>query len=271
MSKGSILVLSSKKDGQICMVDGKASKIRNGSTSPIKFTLFARFSQYAAYRGETYWKEIFDNASHDSFKKGYKFDGTVLSIKIKNSIKRLNISLVNQNDNDEFNNLYELTKHFFTETSGASCHLDDNSVFVQLPLEKTRDKGWSGNIPAKYQIPMVNHYVIEMTEKYQLSQTKSNDLKECLIAMIYSGDILSSEIHCVDSIIISIDRVQFIEGNFRILETQFKPNFSKKRKIVVPTNQLENSEILSQNVNNKYVFKCSKNLSAAGKHAPIYV
>lgn len=265
----SILVVSNKKDGQVCMVDGKASKIRNGSTSPIKYPIFARFSQYAAYRGEVYWKDIFDNASHDSFKKGYKFDGTILSIKFKNAIKRLNISLVNQNDATEFHNLYDLTKNFITETSGASCHVDDNSVFVQLPQEKTRDKGWSGNIPAKYQIPMINHYVQEMSERFNLSASKSAELKECLIAMIYSGEITSSEIHCENSIILNIDRVQFINGNFAIIENQYRPNFSKKRKNVVQTNQLESSEILTQNT--KYVFRCSKNLSSAGKHASIYI
>lgn len=269
MSTGSILVVSNKKDGQVCMVDGKASKIRNGSTSPIKYQIFARFSQYAAYRGEVYWKDIFDNASHDSFKKGYKFDGTILSIKFKNSIKRLNMSLVNQNDINEFHNLYELTKNFITETSGASCHIDDNSVFVQLPQEKTRDKGWSGNIPAKYQIPMINHYVNEMTDRFQLNPAKSAELKECLIAMIYSGDIISSEIHCENSTILAIDRVQFSHGNFTIIENQYRPNFTKKRKNVVQTNQLDNCEMLSQNT--KYVFRCSKNLSAAGKHAPIYI
>ena len=263
MNSGNIVVLSDKKDAQVCTIDGKASRIRNGSTTPVKFVIFSWYSQYATYLGEPYWKEIFENASHDSFRKGYKFDGSILSIKIKNSIRRHNVLPLNPQNQQDFHLAYESTKQFMTETSGVSCHVDDNSVFVSNPSAKLEEKGWTGTTPAKYQIAMIIGFVNTMTSFYKLSEAKSRELKESIISMVYSGDITSEEIKCENFTISSIDCIQFIEGNFRIIEKPFKMPVPRKKRITSSSN----NEIVDKN---KYVFKCSKNLSAASRHAPIY-
>uniref|UniRef100_A0A6C0BD95 Uncharacterized protein n=1 Tax=viral metagenome TaxID=1070528 RepID=A0A6C0BD95_9ZZZZ len=262
MSSGNIVVIYDRSNPQICTVDGKTLKIRNGSTTPVKHMIFHFYSQYATFLNDLYWRDLFENASHDSFRKGYKFNGTVLSIKIKNTIKSINVTPSNINDKREFHLKYEEVKKFLSETSGISCHVDDNSVFVQLPPEKFESKGWSGTTPAKYQIAMINAFVDDVSKNYNFTDIKTKELKENITSMVYSGEITSAEIHCENFNITSIDGLYLGEGNFKIQEKPFKPSFMKKKRTTVGTTQPQNNE--------KHVFKCSKNLSVA-RRAPMYI
>jgi len=262
MSSDNIIVFSDKNKSTMCTLNGKTSKIRNGSNSPIKHIMFSNYSQYSHNLGDVYWKGIFENASHDSFRKGYKFNGDILSIKIKNVIKKHNINPKMQNDTQSFIEAYERLKMFITETSGASSHKDDNSVYIAINTDKT-DKKWSGNTPPKYQISMLHGYVDEVKKMYKLSDEKAKELNECIILMIYNGDIKSEEIHCENYEIKYIDNITFSENNFKIIEKMYKPVQHKKKRVTTSTGQLDEKK-------QTFTFKSSKNLSLAGGRTSIY-
>lgn len=256
-----ITVIYENRDSQIITANeknGKVSKIRNGSTSPIKYTIFSWFSQYSLSIGDNYWKDIFENASRGSFSKGYKFNGTSLSIKVKNSIKRINILLSNEPNMDEFVQLFENCKKFMVETSGIiSTEVDDFFIFSYNEIVE-ENKGWSGNISARTQIVIINEFVNRMRNQYNLNSEKASNLKNSILMRIYTNTLNSNEISLENFKINYIEGLSFYideknnEGNFHFLEKSTK---NSKRK-----NQVE--EIIPEE---KHVFKCSKNLSKCGR------
>lgn len=229
MNRGNIIVFSKKSnDGQMALKEGKASKIRNGSTSPIKYEIFQYFSKYAENIGELTWKDVFENASHDSFKKGYRFNGITLSIQLKNKVFRRHDVVINQNDPNGFINAYNECKEFITETSGCISQSDENDTLIFDEKQVTEVKGWSGNIPPKYQISMIRAFTKECSIYWKLSDKKLEELNENIIGMLYCGDITPSDITCENYKIKAIQGLTFSVGEFYIVTKVF--NMPKKIK-----------------------------------------
>lgn len=254
MNNNNIVILSTKNDTFVCAIDGKASKIRNGSTSPIKYTIFSQFAQYANNRGEKNWSELFTNAARGSFHKGYKFtDGKTLTIKVSGVIQKCEVIPYNET---AFHAYYENCKEFITKTSGISSHLDDNSSFVPLPDSKKENKYWSGTIQPPRQIAMIRAFADEMGDRYNFTENKKDELSENLIGKIFINDFGGNEINCDGCNIISIDGLTFTNGNFNLIDKPIKQQ-NKQKKKTTTTIQEEEEE--------HNVFKCSKNLSLSLK------
>lgn len=250
-----IVILSNRNDAQMCVVNGKASKIRNGSTSPIKYTIFTPYAMYAQQRGENDWYELFNNASRGSFSKGYKFnDGKHLSIKTSTGIQRFDVIFPTE---QYFIQYYEACKEFISRTSGIFSTIDDQTEFVPLPDCKKKDKGWSGTITAPRQIAMITAFVNEVAIVYHFSEEKRVELLENLIGKIFIGDLTGDQIYCENFNITKIDGLTFYEGNFSIIDKPIKQNQKSKKKTIVTSQEENNVE--------HCIFKCSKNLSQSLK------
>lgn len=251
----SIVIISSKNDSMVCSVNGKASKIRNNNTSPVKYTIFLIFSQYATHKNEQYWSDLFMNAAKGSFPKGYKFnDGENLSIKVGNSIHKFNVLYPDINYIDHF---YEGCKAFITQFTGITGNIEEDVVFIPL-TEKRKDLStWSGTIPASNQVYLVNIFVNEMAVLHNLSDEKRDELRENLVAKIFIGDLTSDEISRENYKISSIRGLTFDGlGNFFISTTP-ACLISKPKKTTTTTCEEKTDE--------RYVFKCSKGLSVVLK------
>lgn len=255
MINSNIVILSNRNDAYMCSVNGKASKIRNGSTSPIKYTIFTQYAMYAQHKNENDWYELFNNASRGNFSKGYKFtDGKHLSIKTSSGIQKFDVIFPSE---QYFIQYYEGCKEFISRTSGIFSTMDDKTEFVPLPESKKKDKGWSGTIPAARQVVMITAFVNEAASFYHFSEDKRQELLENLIGRIFIGDLTGNEIHCENFNITRIDGLSFYEGNFNIVDKPFK-NLQKSKKKTISTIQDES------NVEH-CIFKCSKNLSQSLK------
>jgi hypothetical protein len=252
-SGGSIVIISNKNNSSICSINGKASKIRNGSTSPIKYMVFNIFSQFAKSKGETYWEDLFNNASRGVFPKGYKFlDGRHLSISIKGSIQRCDTYFT---DYSQLNIFYETCKEFITKYSGVTSN-EDNNIFFRLPSNQKEVKSWSGKIPPATQVVMVTVFVNDVASNFHFTEDKKEELLSNLIAKIYIGDLSGNEIKCNEFMITSIDGLYLFEGGFSIATKPIK-QINKQKKKTTTTQEDEEIE--------KHVFKCSKNLGISLK------
>lgn len=250
---GSIVIVSSKANEYICAVDGKASKIRNGNNSPIKHAIFDYYSQFARSSGDTYWADLFMNASKGVFSnRMYKFtDGITLTAKIGNVIHRCEVI---PPSNEKFQEYYFRCKEFITSTSGAAITADD--IFLPLPSDKIEPEPWSGSIQPYRQIAMIEIFCSECATKYSLSETVKNELKENLISKIFCGDI-DGQIHKEGHFIKYIDGLSFQNGTFYI-QTQQNKTQAKQRKRSTVT--------VVEEVEESYVFKCSKGISNSIKN-----
>lgn len=249
-----IVVLSTKNQSFICTVDGKASKIRNCSTSPIKFTIFSIFSQYAYKINENYWVDLFANASRGSFHKGYKFiDGKNLTIKISNVIQKCDVI---PSDESEIPFYYEKCKEFFIKTSGISSNLDEDVTFIPKKETDKKNNCWSGTIQASRQIVMIKIFADEVSDKYNLNEEKKEELLENLIAHIYMGNIGNSDIKSDGFTIESIDNLELFDGGFNIRIKNTKPSRKKTQKTPV---------IIENNAPTDGIFKKRKKLNSSKK------
>lgn len=253
----SIVIISSKNDAVVCSVSGKASKIRNNNTSPVKHTIFLLFSEYATRKGEQYWSDLFMNAAKGSFCKGYKFtDGQNLSIKIGSSIHKFNVLFP---DNSYIDSYYEGCKAFITQFTGITGNVDEDIVLVPLKEERKDLTTWSGTIPASNQVYLVNIFVNEMAIAYNLSDEKKDELRESLVAKIFIGDLTGVEISR-DNYKISYIRGLTFDGfgNF-FINSSPSCLISKNKKTVSTISTCE------EKTDEKFVFKCSKGLSVVLK------
>lgn len=252
---GNIVIISSNVSECICTVDGKASKIRNGNNSPIKHQIFDAYSQYAKQNGETYWADLFMNASKGVFSnRMYKFnDGISLTAKIGNIIHKCDVI---PPTNEKFHEYYLKCKEFITNTSGAAIIADD--VFITLPQSKVEFEPWSGSIQPNRQIAMINIFCDEAAKSYSLSEEIKNELKENLISKIFSGE-LNDQIVKEGHTIKHINGLFFQNGQF-FIQTQPPKLQNKiiKKSPSTTSNCEENKE--------KFIFKCSNRISTSIKN-----
>lgn len=254
----SIMIVSGKSDSSMCSVNGKASKIRNNSTSPIKHIIFSVYSQYATHKGETYWSDLFSNASRGSFQKGYKFtDGQTLCIKTNAGIQRYSVQYSDIQYIDYF---YEGLKTFITNNSGVLSSDTDENVFSVLPKVQVEEYTWSGQIPASNQVVMINAFANDMAEEHFLSNDKREELRQSLIGKIFTGDLSGSDILRNGGYkISSIQGLTFDNlGDFFFTPKMFKQSTIKSKKSTVTT--------VDDEENRRHVFTCSKGLSVSLKH-----
>jgi len=250
---GNIVIISSKANEYVCAVDGKASKIRNGNNSPIKHPIFDLYSQYAKQNGETYWSDLFMNASKGVFSnRMYKFnDGISLTAKIGNIINKCDVIPPN---NEKFHEYYLKVKEFISNTSGAAITADD--VFIPLPPNKIESEPWSGSIQPYRQIAMIDIFCSDVAILYSLSDDVKKELKENLISKIFGGE-LNDQIHKEGHTIKYIDGLYFQNGQFFIQTQPPKTHLKQKKKT--------NSTIVEEH-EESFVFKCSKGISNSIKN-----
>lgn len=261
MNSSNIVVISSKHDPVIHTVDGKVSKIRNGNTSPIKYTIFSYYAQFAKQLGETDWENMFNNAARGSFMKGFKFtEDKFLSVKTSAGIQKINIIPPSA---EYFQAYYIACKEFISKTSAVFNALDDESEFVYIPASKRETGGWSGNISASRQVTMITAFVNDMGVKYNLTEEKIQELISNITGKIFIGDLCGDDMHCEGLRIININGLTFsgprfpnVNGKFHIITKPIK-QLQKSKKRVTTTNQEE--------VQEDRVFKSSAKLSLALK------
>lgn len=261
MNSSNIVVISSKHDPVIHTVDGKVSKIRNGNTSPIKYTIFSYYAQYAKQLGETDWENMFNNAARGSFMKGFKFtEDKILSIKTSAGIQRLDIVPPTP---QYFQIYYNACKDFISKTSAVFNTVDDESEFVYIPVSKREEGGWSGNISASRQVTMITAFVEEMGVKYKLTEEKIQELISNITGKIFIGDICGDDMRCEGMMVTAINGLTFFEpkfpsinGTFSIITKPIK-QLQKTKKRTTTTTQEE--------VKKERVFKSSTKLSVALK------
>jgi hypothetical protein len=251
MNSGSIMIVS-RGNNKISDNGGsfKISQIRNNRNSPTKYPIFLMFSQIANYLSEPFWKDFFENASRGSLGKGYKFDERFLIIKNKNEIKKFDTFIENQS---EINKLYEECKKFITNTSGISSTCDNNNIYLSEQKKREDEVAWTGNIPAKNQIAMIDIFINRIASHYEFSNEKKYELKTNLIAKIFIDDITSSDIHYENFFIKSIDGLNLVKGNYSFTEKFFKLTQTKSKRKQLSSSIPEKEE--------SFVFPCSKNIS----------
>lgn len=247
-SGGNIVVVGTKNTEYVCDVNGKASKIRNGTNSPVIFDIFEYYAGYARGIGETYWDELFTNASKNNFpSKIYKVsDKTVLTAKMgQNNIQHFNL-LPPSRDHLPF--FYEKCKEFITNTSGSASKDD---VYLEVNATKYDAEPWSGSIPPQRQVAMIDIFVNEKAREYNLSDEIRSELKENLISKIFGGE-LGHRIQKYGHTITSIDGLVFQNGQYW-LPTEAPKALPNGKKKTTTTHQEDEPE--------QFVFKCSKNIS----------
>lgn len=247
------MILSNRNDPIVYAVNGKASKIRNGNTSPIKYTIFSFYSQIAHQLGETDWEELFNNFSRGSFNKGFKFlDENTISVKTATGIQKMNVIPPSQELIQQY---YVACKDFIKKTSGIFNSLDDDFDFAKVPQMKKEDISWSGTIPASRQVAMITAFVNEASLHYRLSESKKEELIENILGKIFIGELSGSEIYCENFNVMRIDGLTFSEGNFHITSKPTKQVQKSKKRTTTTTCSLE------QPIDQQKVFTCSRNLS----------
>lgn len=251
-----IIIISSKNSDVVGMVNGKVSKIRNGNTSPIKYTIFSYYAQYAKQLCETDWETLFNNAARGSFIKGFKFiDEKFLSIKTTSGFQKIDV-IPSAYTPQIFHMYYMACKEFISRTSAMFNALDDDSEFAYIPQGKKEDGGWSGTISAVRQVTMINAFVREEGVKYRLSDQQIEDLIGNLTAKVFIGDIKGEDIKCESLRIIAIDGLTFTDGNFHMVTKPIKPQIKGKSKTTATVQEV---------VQEDKVFKSSVKLSLALK------
>jgi hypothetical protein len=253
--RGSIVIISSQNE-YVGVVNGKASKIRNGNTSPIKYPIFDFYSQFARQNQESYWADLFMNASKGVFSnKMYKFNEStsLLTAKIGSVIHKCDMI---PPSNDKFIEYYNKCKDFISSTSGAAITTADD-FFLALPANKIENEPWTGSIPPYRQIAMIDIFCDDVSIKFSLSENTKKELKENLISKLFSGELNGENIHKVGHLIQYIDGLYFKDGKFSI-QTNIPKTKNKRLKE-------QNTTYCEEKVEN-YIFKCSKNISNSLKN-----
>ena len=253
MNSSNIVIISSKHDPVIHSVDGKVSKIRNGNTSPVKYTIFSYYAQFARQLNETDWENMFNNASRGNFMKGFKFsDDKFLSIKTNTGIQKINIVPPSA---EYFQSYYVLCKEFISKASSMFNVLDDESEFVYIPVSKREDGGWSGNISASRQVTMITAFVNDMGLKYKLGEEKIQELISNITGKIFIGDLCGNDIHCEKLKIISINGLTFSypkipsnNGNFDIITKPIKQLQKSKKRVETNQEEIQQNRVLKSSV-----------------------
>lgn len=252
-SGGNIIIVPSKDSEYVCSVNGKASKIRNGTNSPVIFDIFEYYSAYAKGIGETYWEELFTNASKNNFpSKIYKItDNRILIAKMgTNNIQQFDLLPPTR---DNFPYFYEKCKEFITNTSGSASKDD---VLIETTISMYDAEPWSGSIPPQRQVAMVDIFVNEKAIEHGLSDETKAELKENLISKIFTGE-LGSKIKKYGHTISEIEGLLFQGGKYW-LPTEEPKNISNIKKKTTTTVQEDEPE--------QFIFKCSRSISNSLKN-----
>lgn len=223
---GNIIIVASNTDGNICDVDGKVSRIRNGTYSPTVNDIFSYYASYAKSLGETNWETLFTNASKNVFpSKIYKMnENRFLTAKITQSNTQQFDCLPPTYDSIAF--YYEKCKDFITNTSGA---ISKDDVIVEIGFEKKELEYLSGAIPPARRIAMIKIFVAEKAKLFNLSKEVELQLKEDLIGKVYIGE-LDEKIKKIGHTIHEIEGLVFQNGFYFIPTTPPKIiNYNKKR------------------------------------------
>lgn len=228
MSSKIVVIASKENNSFMCVVDGKASKIRNNNNSPIKHQIFDFYAAYANKKLEKYWFDLFTNASRGNFPRGYKFlDNRHLSIKVGNSLKKYDVTCADTNNVDMY---YENLKNFMETTSAGSCRTDDSYNPIPLPNQEN-DTHWSGSIPPNIQIFMIKVFCNRMKEQYNLSTLKTKELVEALTTKIFTGEITGTEIQRCNYNIVAVQGLLFDgKGNFILNSREVKAIVKRQSK-----------------------------------------
>lgn len=250
---GYIVVVGAKNTEYVCDVNGKASKIRSGTNSPVMFAIFEYYAAYARSIGETYWDELFTNASKNNFpSKIYKVvNNNTLTAKI--SSNNFNYFNLIPSSREELPYFYEKCKEFITNNSGSACKDD---IYIEVESSKYEPEPWSGSIPPQRQVAMIDIFVNEKSREFNLSDKVTEELKESLITKLFIGE-LGNKIQKYGHTIIGIEGLVFQNGKFWLPTDLPKTNFNSKKKVPTTCQEEEVST---------FVFKCSKNISASLKH-----
>lgn len=253
-SSGNIVVVTKKTNEYVCDVNGKASKVRTGTHSPVVFSIFEYYAGYGRSIGENYWYELFTNASKGTFpSKIYKvIDSSILVAKINTSNVQQFQLTPPQRENIPY--YYEKCKEFISNTSGAASKDD---VYSEVNSSRYEPEPWTGSIPPSRQVAMIDIFVNRKSREFFLSDEKREELKESLIGKIFLGELKSKIIktgHTIDH----IEGLYFQPGNFFIQTEPVRVSNLTKKKCV--TSYHEEEEV------DEFIFKCSKNISASLKN-----
>lgn len=246
-SGGNIVIVGTKNTEYVCDVNGKASKIRNGINSAVIYDIFEYYAGYGRSIGETYWDELFTNASKGNFpSKIYKVtDNSVLSAKSGSNLQHFNLIPPSR---DQLSLYYEKCKEFITNTSGVASKDD---VCVDVSVSKYEPEPWTGSIPPQRQVAMVDIFVNEKAREHGLSERTKSELKENIIYKIFSGE-LGPKIQKYGHTITSIDGLVFQNGQYWLPTDPPRVVNYNKKKTTTTAHDEENEQ---------FVFKCSKNMS----------
>lgn len=244
---GNIIIVGTKNSEYVCDVNGKASKIRNGTNSPVVSDIFEYYSGYAKSIGETYWEDLFTNASKNFFpNKMYKIiDNRMLTAKLSASVQQFDLMPPNR---ESFPLFYEKCKEFFTNTSGVASKDD---VFLEIQASKYDYEPWSGSIPPQRQVAMIDIFVNEKAIEHSLSDETKIELKENLIGKIFTGE-LGPRIQKCGYAIVNIEGLSFNNGKYWLPTDPPRTGVTNKKKT---------STTLHEEEPERFVFKCSKNIS----------
>lgn len=229
-SGGNIVVVATKDSEYVCSVNGKASKIRNGTNSPVVFDIFEYYAGYAKSMGEVYWDELFTNASRNNFpSKIYKItDNRILIAKLSNTnIQQFDLLPPTR---ENFPYYYEKCKDFITNTSGSASKDD---IFIETSVSMHDAEPWSGSIPPQRQVAMIDIFVNEKAKEHGLSDETKIELKENLISKIFAGE-LGSRIKKYGYTITNIDGLLFQNGKYW-LPTEGPRTISNSKKRTTTT------------------------------------
>lgn len=253
IKSGGTIVIVGTNDEYVCDVNGKASKIRNGTNSPVLYNIFEYYAIYARDVNETYWYDLFTNASKGNFpSKMYKMDeGNVLTAKL--SAHNIQYFSLTPPTREHLAMFYEKCKDFISNTSGVACKDD---VYTEVSTAKYAPELWSGSIPPQRQVTMVDMFVNSKAKEFFFTDATKAELKESLICKIFSGE-LGGRIKKNGHTIESIDGLYFKQGAYWIATDN--PKFITKTVKNTTTTTQNNEE-------EEFVFRCSKNMSTSLKN-----
>lgn len=191
----------------------------------IHFDIFKKFSEET---DNTFWKELFDNASKGKFPKFFFYKDGCLTY-ANNQKKQLDVFCLTKCDDIELNDIIE-----FMVKNGILPPEDEIDKIEEIVTNcsfETKIRNW-GDYKKKDKDHMIEFYIEEMSKSMRLTYVQRNSLNSKILEGIQLGIFNKNNIFVdKDNRISKIDGLFFSKKvNEFVIDPNLKKNVQKKKK-----------------------------------------
>lgn len=205
-------------------------------TTRKKKIIYPIFYECSTLTKDPFWKRKFEQAGYGKFPRGFSYyDGLLM---YKRGIKNEATKIPTNNTEDAYcTSLYffKQTANMYSDEDKKRLREEEHKLHLQ---ERLKERTWAKASRRQREV-LVDIYIQELTEKYNLSSYQSRKVGDLIYLGIFYNVLDKDVIHLEDGMISEIEGLNYDEGSGEFtLDQELKPKIPKsssKAKKITPS------------------------------------